>query len=140
MIQYNDNVYQSNLLRLLTQNDYNTLNNSIQDVINTNIPNAINHSIIYGSSSTSSSTGKITVGLGTTYKYCIVFIQGSSTGPWAIAGAFKYNNTVGYFRSDFGEYVGLQISASTSTSFNVRCWYSSSSKDYSINFTYLVFV
>lgn len=41
MLFYNNNTYQPNLLRLLTQTDYNTLNSSIDDV-NSNLTTQIN--------------------------------------------------------------------------------------------------
>ena len=52
-MEYNNNLYQSNLLRLLTQNDLTEINNSIDNVINTEIPQQINNSVIYATSSSS---------------------------------------------------------------------------------------
>lgn len=66
LIQHNNNLYQSNLLRLLTETDYNTLNN--------NINSSINSSVVFGNytgNSTAYNYNPRTISLGFTPKAII---------------------------------------------------------------------
>ena len=66
LIQHNNNIYQSNLLRLLTETDYNTLNN--------NINSSINSSVVFGNytgNSTAYNYNPRTISLGFTPKAII---------------------------------------------------------------------
>ena len=122
-MEYNNNLYQSNLLRLLTQNDLTEINNSIDNVINTEIPQQINNSIIYGTSRTNDTNTPKVINIGTPYRYVIIVAWGG-VGNYLLTGIFSANDSsMSFTGGGVGHgvsYTNLAIASITSTSFNVR--------------------
>ena len=142
LIQYNNNVYQSNLQRLLTQIDYN-------NIINTEIPEIVNNSIIYGTSSGTNNKTK-NVHVNTEYRCGVVMtrslsayyndIRYAGTGCAIIAPGINLNNQSATVANGAAQRVlSVNISNITNTSFDV---YISTSDSLSFNFNidYILFV
>lgn len=123
IINHDSNLYfNNNLLRLLTQNDLTEINNSIDNIINTEIPQQINNSIIYGTSYTNSTNTPKKINIGTPYRYVII-VAYPGAGSLLLTGIFSANDSSKSFTGGMigsSNYARLNIASITSTSFNVR--------------------
>lgn len=144
IINHDSNLYfNNNLLRLLTQNDLTEINNSIDNIVNTEIPQQINNSIIYGMSYTNSTNTSKKINIGTPYRYVII-VANPGAGSSLLTGIFSANDSSKDFTG--GEvgtsyYTKLSITFIKSTSFNVQYFYRRDSTNYSsTNISYIAFI
>ena len=144
IINHDSNLYfNNNLLRLLTQNDLTEINNSIDNVINTEIPQQINNSIIYGTRSTNDTSTPIKINIGTPYRYVII-VAYPGAGSLLVTGIFSANDSFKTFTGGMigsSNYARLNIESIKSTSFTVRYHIHRDKNEYrSVPISYIAFI
>ena len=99
------------------------INNSIDNVINTEIPQQINNSIIYGTKSIGSTINPTKINIGTPYRYVIIVAYPGADALF-LAGIFSTSNSSKSFTGGMighsSDYASLNIVSITSTSFSVQ--------------------